>query len=134
MDPAEREALVRRSVDAWNADDWEGRLGAIWSPDGTIVSPEGWPESGEFTGWPAMLEQWRRIKGSWAEERVEVIGLDSIGDRVLADLHWTLRGEASGAPLEVDVTTVCEFEGERLSKMTYFLDRESALLAAEASG
>ena len=93
MDPAEREALVRRSVDAWNADDWEDQLRAIWSPDGTIVSPEGWPESGEFTGWPAMLEQWRRIRGSWAEERVEV-GLESIGDRVLGDLHWTLRGEA----------------------------------------
>jgi hypothetical protein len=53
---------------------------------------------------------------------------------VLADLHWTLRGEASGAPLEVDVATVCGFEGERLSKMTYFLDRESALSAAEAGG
>jgi ketosteroid isomerase-like protein len=134
VDPAEREKLVRRSIDAWNADDWQDQLRAIWSPDGTIVSPEGWPESGEFRGWPAMLEQWRRIKGSWAQDRVEVVDLESIGDRVLGDLHWTLRGEASGAPLEVDVAIVCEFEGDRLSKMTYFLDRESALTSAEASG
>lgn len=134
MDSAERESLVRRSIDAWNADDWENQLSAIWSPEGTIVSPEGWPESGEFRGWPAMLEQWRRIKGAWAEDRVEVVELESIGDRVLGSLRWALQGEASGAPLEVDVAILCEFEGERLSKMTYFLDRESARATAEADG
>jgi ketosteroid isomerase-like protein len=133
MDSAGREELVRRSVDAWNADDWEDQLKAIWSPEGTIISPEGWPESGEFTGWSEMLDQWRRIKGSWAEERVEVVDLESVGDRVLANLHWTLRGDVSGAPLEVDVALVCEFEGERLRKMTYFLDREDARQAAETS-
>jgi hypothetical protein len=133
MDSAGREDLVRRSVDAWNADDWEDQLKVIWSPEGTIVSPEGWPESGEFTGWPAMLDQWRRIKSSWAEERVEVVDLEPIGERVLGNLHWTLRGDASGAPLEVDVALVCEFENERLSKMTYFLDREGARQAAEAN-
>ena len=73
MDQAHREELARRSIEAWNADDWEEGLAAIWSRDGLIVSPEGWPESGEFRGWPAMVEQWRRIKGSWAEERVDVI-------------------------------------------------------------
>jgi hypothetical protein len=134
VDSAERESLVRRSIDAWNADDWENQLSAIWSPEGTIVSPEGWPESGEFRGWPAMLEQWRRIKGAWAEDRVEVVELESIGDRVLGSLRWALQGEASGAPLEVDVAILCEFEGERLSKMTYFLDRESARATAEEDG
>jgi ketosteroid isomerase-like protein len=134
VDPADREGLARRSIEAWNADDWEEQLSALWSPDGTIVSPEGWPESGEFRGWPAMVEQWRRVKGSWAEERVEVVELESIGDRVLAYLRWTLQGDASGAPLEVDVAIVCEFAGERLSKMTYFLDPERARTAAEAPG
>jgi hypothetical protein len=86
VDPADREALARRSIEAWNADDWEEQLSALWSPDGTIVSPEGWPESGEFRGWPAMVEQRRRVAG------------------------------------------------ERLSKMTYFLDPERARTAAEAPG
>jgi ketosteroid isomerase-like protein len=133
VDSAGREALVRRSIEAWNADDWEDQLRAIWSPEGTIVSPQGWPESGEFSGWSAMLEQWHRVKGSWAEDRVEVVELESIGDRVLGYLHWTLRGDASGAPLEVEVAILCEFQGERLSKMTYFLDRESARTTAEPS-
>jgi ketosteroid isomerase-like protein len=132
MGPEDREALVRRSIEAWNADDWEKQLEAIWSPDGTIVAPEGWPEAGAFNGWPAMLEQWRRIKGSWAEERVDLIEAEPVGDRVLAQVHWVMQGEASGAPLEVDVSIVSEFQGERLSRMAYFLDRESARAAAEA--
>jgi ketosteroid isomerase-like protein len=131
MRPEDREALVRRSMDAWNADDWERELEAIWSPDGTIVAPEGWPESGEFHGWDAMVEQWRRIKGSWAEERVELVEAEPVGEHVLGRVHWIMRGDASGAPLEVDVAIVCEFEGERLSRMAYFLDPQSARSAAE---
>ena len=132
MDSEDRQALVRRSVDAWNAADWEEQLRAIWTPDGSIVAPNGWPEPGEFDGWNAMLEQWRRIKGSWAEERVSVVDLESIGERVLAHVRWTMRGDASGAPLEVEVAMVCEFEGDRLSKMSYFLDQETARTTAEA--
>ena len=47
MNPEEREALVRTSTDAWNSNDFE-TLKAIWSPEGVIVSPEGWPEVGTF--------------------------------------------------------------------------------------
>jgi ketosteroid isomerase-like protein len=131
MDSADREALVRRSLDAWNADDSEEQLNAIWGADGTIVAPEGRPEVGEFRGWPAMLEQWRRIKGSRAEERVELLELESIGDRILAQVRSTMRGEASGAPLQVDVALVCEARDARPTKMAYFLNREAARGEAE---
>jgi hypothetical protein len=76
VNPEEREALVRRSTDAWNSNDFE-TLKAIWSPKGAIVSPEGWPEVGTFSGWDAMVAQWRRIKESWAEERVSSRAGDS---------------------------------------------------------
>jgi hypothetical protein len=132
VQPEDREALAQRSIDAWNSDDWEEQLKAIWRPEGTIVAPEGWPEAGEFKGWPAIVEQWHRIKDSWAEERLDVIELESIDDRVLAHLRWIMQGEASGAPLEVEVWLVGEFEDDRFSKMAYFLDRETARTAAEA--
>jgi ketosteroid isomerase-like protein len=131
MDAKERETLVRRSIDAWNSDDWEEGLRAIWDPEGRIVAPEGWPESGTFEGWSAMLDQWRRIKDSWATEQVEIEELRSVGDRVLADLRWKLRGEASGAPVEVEVAFVCEFRGARLVRMEYFLERDAARRAVE---
>ena len=131
MDARGRESLVRRSIDAWNSENWEEELRRIWDPEGAIIAPKRWPEAGEFRGWPAMVEQWRRIKGSWAVERVELDGLRSIGDRVVADLRWMLQGEASGAPLEVEVAFLCEFNDGRLARMQYFLDREAARRAAE---
>jgi hypothetical protein len=130
MDFGQREAIVRRSIDGWNADHWEQGLNSVWRPDGVIVSPEGWPEAGTFVGWDAMVEQWRRIKGSWADEHVELISCDPAGEAALAEIRWTLRGEASGASLEVQAWILCEFEEGLLSKMTYFLDREGAQEAA----
>jgi hypothetical protein len=126
MDFQDKEAVVRASIDGWNSENWEKGLAAIWHADGVIVPPEGWPEAGARMGWEAMVEQWSRIKDSWAEEHVELISVHPAGEGVLAEAHWTLRGEASGAPLEVQVWILCEFEGRLLSKMTYFLDRESA--------
>jgi ketosteroid isomerase-like protein len=134
MDADQREAVARRSVEAWNADDWEEELKKLWKPDGAIVAPEGWPESGTFEGWSAMVAEWARIKDSWAVERAEAIEVESIRDRVLARVHWTTRGDASGAPLESEVYFVCEFDQDRISRMAYFLDREEARAAAEAGG
>ena len=58
-------------------------------------------------------------------------GIEPAGEASLADMRWELRGEASGAPLEVRVWILCEFEGRRLAKMTYFLDERAARAAAE---
>jgi ketosteroid isomerase-like protein len=132
MDAEQRVALARRSIDAWNAEDWEAELRKVWTPDGAIVAPQGWPEAGTFEGWPAMVAEWGRIKDSWAVERAETIEVKSIGERVLAHVRWTTRGDASGAPLESDVYFVCEFEGERICRMAYFLDADAA--RAEAAG
>jgi ketosteroid isomerase-like protein len=131
VDAAEREALVRESIDGWNSDDWERRLKAIWKQDGLLVSPDGWPEAGTFEGWEAMVEQWRRVKDSWAEEHAELTSVESHGEAVLAGTRWLVRGEASGAPLEVGIWALFEFEDERISKIVYFLDEEAARVAAE---
>jgi hypothetical protein len=50
------ESVFRRSIEAWNAGDWQ-TLGSRWEEGGEIVAPEGWPESGVFRGWPAIREQ-----------------------------------------------------------------------------
>ncbi len=132
MDPRDREAIVRRSTEAWNSDNWEERLREVWDPDGLIVAPEGWPEAGTFAGWDAMVGQWRRIMETWAEDHVELISAEPVGDALLGGVRWTLQGEASGAPLEVQAWILCEFRQNRLAKMAYFLDEAAARAAAES--
>jgi hypothetical protein len=61
VDFQEREAILRASLDGWNSPEWETELRRIWDPEGAVVAPEGWPESGTFAGWDAMIEQWRRL-------------------------------------------------------------------------
>jgi ketosteroid isomerase-like protein len=126
------ESVLRRSIEAWNADDWN-TLKSLWNPTGHIVAPDGWPEAGRRDGWDAMRQQWRRIKDSWTEERVELLAVRSLGDRLLADIRWTVRGEASGAALEVDMWMLCAFQEGRFTSLHYFLDHEAALAEAEGA-
>ncbi len=132
MDPEDREAVVRRSLEAWSSENWEERLREVWNTDGVIVAPEGWPETGTFVGWQAMVAQWRRIKGSWTEDHVDLVSFEAVGEGAVAQVNWTIRGEASGAPMEVEAWLVCEFREGRLSKMTYCLDRAAARAAADS--
>jgi ketosteroid isomerase-like protein len=122
---SEPERIVRESIDAWNANDWE-RVEAFWDPDGEIVGPREWPESGSFRGWPAIRGQFERLKGSWTEERVDVISLESQGDRVIVRVRWVGTGEASGLEREVDVWWVNEVRDGLLRRVVYFLDEGSA--------
>jgi ketosteroid isomerase-like protein len=126
----EKLELVRRSIEGWNENDWEA-LESLWDPEGEIVAPEGWPEAGTFRGWDQLMDQWRRVKDAWTEERADVHKVTPLGDRMLAEGVWTMRGEASGAPLEVELGMVYDFRGGRISRIQYFLDREAARVAAE---
>jgi ketosteroid isomerase-like protein len=129
----EHEVVFRRSVDAWNTDDWEA-LESMWNPEGHIVAPEGWPEPGRRDGWAAIREQFERIKDSWTEEHVEVLKVRSAGDRLFADIRWIVRGEASGAPLQVAMWMLCEFDDGVFTSIEYFLDHDAAMAACEGIG
>jgi ketosteroid isomerase-like protein len=124
------EAVFRRSVEAWNADDWE-KLESLWNPNGHIVAPEGWPEPGRRDGWNAIRKQFDRIKESWTEEHAEILDIRSAGDLLFASLRWVVRGEASGAPLEVHMWMLCAFQDGMFTSIEYFLDRDAAMAAAE---
>jgi ketosteroid isomerase-like protein len=129
----DHEAVLRRSIEAWNEDDYE-TLETLWHPDGEIVPPEGWPEPATPSGWPAIREQFRRIKDSWTEERAVLGAVEPIGDRLLGQFRWSVRGDASGAPLQVAMWMLCEFDGGRFTRISYFLDERAARQAAEEGG
>ncbi|MGH2981505.1 MAG: nuclear transport factor 2 family protein [Solirubrobacterales bacterium] len=122
---------IRRSIDAWNRNDWEA-MEASATPEISIVAPEGWPESGVFEGWPAVRRQYERLKGSWSDERIEVLALDPVGDdRVLAHLHWTGHGETSGLDLDLRTWGLNTLEDGRITRTEFFLDRDAAMRAAD---
>jgi ketosteroid isomerase-like protein len=129
MSEAENEAAVRAGLAAWNANDWEA-LERLNASDIEIIAPEGWPESGKFEGWPAVRRQFERLKDSWSEEHVELVSLESRGDKVLVQSRWLGKGEGSGLDLDLGVWVVYTFEDGRIVRLEYFLEEAPARRAA----
>jgi ketosteroid isomerase-like protein len=125
-----REEIVEDAFDAFQRKDWE-RLQSLWEPDGEIVGPEPWPETGTISGWPAVLAQFKRLKDSWAEDRVEIIEHSRSGERLCTRFRWSVRGEASGLESETELWMVSEFSGDRFARARYFSDGETAQAVLE---
>jgi ketosteroid isomerase-like protein len=125
-----REEIVKRSFDAFQRQDWE-LLESLWEPDGEVVGPDPWPEAGTMSGWPAILAQFKRLKESWAEDRVEIIEQSWAGERLCTRFTWSVRGEASGLESETEMWMVSEFRGDRFARVQYFSDGEALRAALE---
>jgi ketosteroid isomerase-like protein len=124
--------LLHRSIDAWNADDLDG-LSAFWDPEGKIIGPSEWPESGVFEGWPAIRGQFERLKDAWAEEHIEIVASEAVGDKVLTEIRWVARGEASGVDLDQPMWMVTTVSDGLFRRIAYFMDAESARADAETA-
>jgi ketosteroid isomerase-like protein len=129
MAKRENEEVVRRGVEAWNSNDWKA-IEAVMAPDGVVVAPQGWPEAGTFTGWPAVRAQLERIKEPWSEERIEILELESEADRALLQSRWVATGEGSGVDLDTALWVAYTFADGRVIRLEYFLEEGPARRAA----
>lgn len=129
MGEVENEALVRRAIDAWNADDWEA-MEALCHRDITITAPRQWPETGDTEGWPGVRRQFERLKESWSEERIEPVEYRTAGDMVLVAGRWMGRAAASGLNLDLRTWVVYRIVHGAIRWMGFFLAEGEALGAA----
>lgn len=129
MGAKENEAIARRGIEAWNANDWE-TMERDTAPGIEVVAPEGWPESGRFVGWPAVRRQFQRLKESWSEERIEITEIESAGDQVLATTRWVGKGDASGLDLDLQTWAVYTMCHGKTLRIEFFLDGGQARRAA----
>ncbi len=125
------ELIVRAGIDAWNKDD-RAALESQWVEEPSITAPEGWPESGEFRGRDAVMGQFDRLKAAWSDERIELIAMESAGDKVLIAGRWLGHGESSGLELDMRVWSVYTLIDGLISHISFNLDEESARAEFEA--
>lgn len=124
----ENEALVRAALEEWNRSGGitTEAMEARWVPEPSITAPEGWPEAGEFRGREAVMGQFRRLKESWSAESVELISIESAGDRVLVNVRWVGHGESSGLNLDMQFWNVYTLVDDKISHIGFHTDEESA--------
>jgi ketosteroid isomerase-like protein len=116
--------VVQRLFAALDDEDWEAALGAFdpeveWRPtEGTFRGVE---------GVVASLAEWLE---PWDEHHIEAEEFLEAGDRVLAVIHLTGRGEASGMEIDQRFFQVYEVREGRIVRMVEFVRRAEALEAA----
>jgi outer membrane protein assembly factor BamD len=64
--------VVRRSFEAWNANDWRA-LEASYDPDVIVDPPEGWPEGEVAHGWKAVRTQFERLNLEFASGDARIV-------------------------------------------------------------
>jgi ketosteroid isomerase-like protein len=117
--------VVRRAVDAWNANDWE-EIESFYHPDAVVRAPEGWPESGEFHGWSEVRRQYERLKDAWTKERIDVDEIRALGGgKILLRAHWRGSG-ASGLEFDVSVDVVYWLRAGRIARTEFFTETGAA--------
>jgi ketosteroid isomerase-like protein len=133
MGEAENEQVVRRALDAWNANDWQ-TLQRLIAPDVELVAPENWPETGTFKSWPAARNLLHGLKEAWSEEHLEILAMESRAHWVLVDARWVTRGEGSGLDIETEVWIAYRLEEGRATRIQFSPDetpvREAAGIGA----
>jgi ketosteroid isomerase-like protein len=129
--PSEREKRVREAIEALFNGDFD-TLGGISTSDAAFRSGLAAVEGRTYEG-PHGLRQYLADLAdtfeSFERELVEVTDLDG---RVLTRLRVHAVGRDSGFPVDAEYWLVAWFEGELISRVERFDDRDSALAAAGA--
>ena len=122
------EALNERNTKAVDAlfDDeveWQPALTAGGAVEGTV-----------YRGKPGMRKYIEDVDIGFAEVRLEIQGIDSVGsDRVLYRGRLIARGSASGVSLDVPIWGLWEMRDGKLLRGKGFLTKQEALAAAGLS-
>ena len=116
--------VVRRLYAAFDDQEWATALGLFhpdveWSPvEGTFHGPD---------GVVAALAEWTE---SWEEHRVDAEEFVQASDRVLAVIHLTGRGAASGMEVDQRFFQIYDVRDGKIVRMKEFVTRAQALDAA----
>jgi ketosteroid isomerase-like protein len=122
---------VRRSLDAWNRDDFE-TYSAMAHPEIEWTSEVAERMAGEGTVYEG-IEGLRRHWDEWREiwtVKVHVTELVDLGETVVAVAQTLARGHGMGGEMEQSIGYVFEFEDGMARRVRSYIDPERALEAA----
>ena len=127
--PMSKVDIVRASIAAYDARDLDA-IAAMAHPD---VELHDWPEAADprvYRGVTAIEEAREEWSKAWESVRVEPTDFVETGDRVFVAMRTFARGRESSIDVEMDTFGVYTFRDDKISKLQYFTNRESALEAA----
>jgi ketosteroid isomerase-like protein len=126
---SENVKVVERAVAAVNARDVDA-YHACCTADIEMTMPTA-PIQGSYRGPDAIERFLNDIDDTYPDFHLVLERIDAVGDdRVLAFLHSTGTGRASGVPLQASTANVYDFLDGRIRRVRIFADRQEAIEAA----
>jgi len=122
---------VRRSLDAWNRDDFE-TYSALAHPDIEWTSEIAERMAGDGTvyrGVEGLRRHWDEWREIWTV-KVDLTEVIEVGDTVVALAQTVAKGHGIGLEMEQPIGYVFEFEEGMARRVRSYIDPERALEAA----
>jgi ketosteroid isomerase-like protein len=123
------EQLVRRAYEAWNADGPVALMPFVTDDVELHDAPE-LPDASNWAGREAVLGRLVDVAAAVGGRSGELERFDARGDQVLVAMTWRREGDAAGDTSLGRVFHVVRVEGEKIARITVFLDEEAARRAA----
>jgi ketosteroid isomerase-like protein len=97
------------------------------------VPPELSAEPDTYQGHDGVRRYFAGFEGMIENVRYEPVELVPVGDRVIAHIRLSGRGESSGVDVELEAFVLHELEDGKITRMRPYPDMDSARAAAEAA-
>jgi ketosteroid isomerase-like protein len=121
--------IYRRVVAAWNADDLDTFLEAL-APDWEFRTTGTFPGlKAVYRGPAGAAEFWEALREPWEEFHIEIVGLRSVGERVLGLLKFYGRGRESGVETTLEYAHIATVVDGRFASLRGFLSHHEAFEA-----
>jgi ketosteroid isomerase-like protein len=122
--------IVRRSIDAYNAQDFDLML-SLYAAD-VAATPDAavFPEAGTRHGHQEYRRWLEEISTAWVEPRYGISDLFMVDDgRVVHRGEWGGEGVSSGIELTSSITGIYTIREGQISSVVWFFDHAQALEA-----
>jgi ketosteroid isomerase-like protein len=125
------EELARRGIDAYNRGDVQALL-ELLDEEVEVYTPPELPNAGTYRGHEGFLQWANQWEEAWEEFRLEIERIDLVGERyVVVTVRQFGRGVGSGVEVEMRIAQLWEALEDKVTRLHYCPDRETALAAAE---
>jgi ketosteroid isomerase-like protein len=122
-------ALLLAGMDAFNRDD-QAAVVQYFDPEVESAVGPGLMNTGTWHGHDGYHEMVTGWNEAWGEVDTELVSFDTPDEHhVIAEIHQTATGSASGVPVAMTVFYLVEIRGDKAVRFHIYADRESALEA-----
>jgi ketosteroid isomerase-like protein len=106
----------------------------FYAPDSVIEHVDGFPSPGSYEGLEGYREWFGNSYGNYRDVTWQIVGLEAVGDRVLALVRVSGKAPDDDVRLEIQLGITYEMRAGKIGHVRVYLGHERARDAASSDG